>query len=57
MIKIQIKADGTGVVATLDNAVCTYAEVAAALFRLKQIENKLIQMQFDGEVSIHGDNK
>lgn len=48
MIKIQIIADRNGkILDRMDDRDCTFQEVSCALLRLKQIEQKLIDKEFE----------
>ena len=53
MIKIQIIVDENGkIFDQLDDSICSFGEVASALLRLKQIEQKLIDKEFESDFEI-----
>ena len=52
MIKIQIMTDGEQVADSINDKDCTLKEVAIALLRLKQIEQTLIDKDFDSELEV-----
>lgn len=49
MIKIIINAKGNKVFDSFEEEECTLAETSSTLFRLKQIEKKLIEKEFESE--------
>ncbi|KKK40486.1 hypothetical protein LCGC14_3056300 [marine sediment metagenome] len=53
MIKIQIFTDGENIADSLNDKDCTLQEVAVALLRLKQIEQILIDKEFDSKLVIN----
>lgn len=55
MIKIQIFTDGERVTDEFNDNDCTLQEVAVALLRLKQIEQILIDKDFESELEIEKD--
>ena len=52
MISIIIKTDGEKILDSMDNENTTLSEVGVVLLRLKQIEKKLIDMEFDSDLEI-----
>ena len=52
MIKIQIVTDGENIADSFTDKNCTLQEVAVALLRLKQIEQILIDKEFDSKLEI-----
>ena len=52
MIEIFIKAEGEKIFDNFQKKDCKLGEVAAALLRLKQIEQELIDLEFDDDLSI-----
>jgi len=53
MIKIQIIVNQEGkILDQLDDTNCTFGEVASALLRLKQIEQILIDKEFEDDFKI-----
>ena len=55
MIKINIKVKGDQVLDHIDDRGCTLEEVAVALLRLKQIEHRLINKEFESKLEIEED--
>ena len=56
MIKIQIIVDENGkIFDQLQDKNCTFGEVASALLRLKQIEQILIDKEFEDDLNIKED--
>ncbi len=52
MIEINIKTDGEDVLDSLNEEDCTLQEVGVVLLRLKQIEQKLIDKEFDSKLEV-----
>ena len=52
VIKIQIVADGENVADSFTDKNCTLQEVAVALLRLKQIEQILIDKDFESKFEV-----
>ncbi len=52
MIKINIQTNGDKILDNFDHKKVTLLEVGVTLLRLKQIEKKLIDMEFDSEMEL-----
>jgi len=52
MIKINIVAEGEKIFDNFKKSDCNLMEVSSALLRLKQIEQKLINMNFDSDLEV-----
>jgi hypothetical protein len=57
MIKLSIATNGEKVLDSLNDKDCTLKEVAVTLLRLKQIEQVLIDKDFDSELEVVEDNE
>jgi hypothetical protein len=52
VIRIEILTDGENVADSFNDKNCTLQEVAVALLRLKQIEQELIDKDFESKLEI-----
>lgn len=55
MIEIHIKSNNKIVVDKFSKENTNYNEVAAALLKLKQIEKKLVEIEFDYDIEMYSD--